>query len=215
MADSKVVLLQQTNLVRALHTTFRDRHCPRQTFVTTSDRLVQLLIEEAFGLLPPTPITVETPCGPYEGVALATENELCAVSILRAADCMLGVMRSIMPGIPVGKILIQRDEATALPQLMYSKLPPNLAQRHVLLFDPMLATGGSAIAAIRVLIEQGALENQILFINIVCCQEGVTAIQAAYPLVWIVTSAIDPVLNDKKYIVPGLGDFGDRYFGTD
>ena len=106
-------------------------------FVTNSDRLVQLLIEEAMGHLPAKEVTIETPCGPYQGMTLPDESSLCAVSILRAADCMLGVVRSTMPSIKVGKVLIQRDEETALPALMYAKLPPDIAScPAVLLVDP-------------------------------------------------------------------------------
>merc|ERR1712232_1093004 len=132
-------------------TAIRDKAAPREQFVTCSNRLVRLLIEEALGLLPATPITVETPHGPYEGVKLPKEKDICAVSILRAADCMLGEVRVMMPTVSVGKVLIQRDEATALPQLIYAKLPPDVARRPVLLLDPMLATGGSAVMACKVL----------------------------------------------------------------
>ena len=174
---------------------------------------MRLLIEEALALLPSTPVTVETPCGPYTGCTLPEEHRICAVSILRAADCMLGEVRAMMPSVAVGKILIQRDEATALPQLMYSKLPPDVATRPVLLLDPMLATGGSAVAAVKVLVEAGVPPENIVFVNVVCVREGLAALAAAYPAVKVVTGAIDPILNEKKYIVPGLGDFGDRYFG--
>jgi len=209
------VVLRETPLTSALHTTMRDKTASRHTFVTASNRLVRLLIEEALGLLPAEKVTIETPCGPYEGTRLPAEERIVAVSILRAADCMLGEVRAMMPSVAVGKILIQRDEATAMPQLMYSKLPPDMADRPVLLLDPMLATGGSAVTAVKVLVERGVKPASIVFVNVVCVKEGIDALAAAYPEVRIVTGAIDPILNEKKYIVPGLGDFGDRYFGTD
>ena len=137
------VVLRETALTSALHTMIRDKTAPRHQFVTASNRLTRLLIEEALGMLPATPVTVETPCGPYAGCKLPEEDRICAVSILRAADCMLGEVRAMMPSVAVGKILIQRDEATALPQLMYAKLPPAMPGRPVLLLDPMLATGGA------------------------------------------------------------------------
>ena len=142
-----VTVLRETALTRALQTIFRNKLATRQQFVDKSDRFVRLLIEEAIGLLPAKPVTVETPCGPYEGVELPAEETICCVSILRAADCMLGVARAIMPACAVGKILIQRDEETAQPVLMYSKLPPVMADRPVLLLDPMLATGGARLGA--------------------------------------------------------------------
>ena len=208
-------VLRETPLVRALHTAIRDQGASRHAFVTNSDRLVQMLIEEALGLLPATPVTVTTPCGPYEGVSLPEESTIVAVSILRAADCMLGVCRAMMHSVAVGKILIQRNEETAEPMLMYSKLPPSLADRPILLLDPMLATGGSAVTAVNVLLEKGAKAENIVFVNIVAVKEGIDKLAAAHPAVRVVTSAIDPILNEKAYIVPGLGDFGDRYFGTD
>ena len=208
------IVLRETATLKALHTTMRDKTCTRHQFVTCSNRIVRMLIEEALALLPATPKTVETPCGPYEGVALPEESSIVAVSILRAADCMLGEVRVMMPSVAVGKILIQRNEETAEPMLMYSKLPEDLADRPVLLLDPMLATGGSAVTAVNVLLEKGAKPENIIFVNIVGVKEGVAKLAAAHPGVRVVTSAIDPILNEKKYIIPGLGDFGDRYFGT-
>merc|ERR1719424_2267940 len=208
-------VLRETPLVRALHSAIRNKDSSRRTFVTNADRLVKILIEEALGLLPVTPVTIRTPCGSYEGVALPEESTIVAVSIMRAADCMLGVCRAMLPASAVGKILIQRDEATARPALLYSKLPPRLQGRPILLLDPMLATGGSAVAAVRVLLDAGSRSEDILFVNIVCCREGLRALHEAFPALRVVTSAIDPVLDEHKYIVPGLGDFGDRYFGTD
>lgn len=137
------------------------------------------------------------------------------VSILRAADCMLGVARSMMPSMAVGKVLIQRDENTAQATLIYSKLPPNLSNRPVLLLDPMLATGGSAVTALKLLVEAGVPPSSIVFVTLVSCRQGIEWVHEAYPQVRIVTGAVDPILDDRKYIVPGLGDFGDRYFGTD
>jgi len=212
---ASVTVLRETQLTRALHTAIRDKAASRRTFVQQSDRLVHLLIEEALGLLPAEPCVVETPCGPYEGVRLPADADLCVVSIMRAADCMLGVARAMMPDVSVGKILIQRDEETAQPRLLYSKLPADIARRPVLLCDPMLATGGSAVTAIGVLTERGVPPSRIIFVNVLCCAEGIAAVSSAYPEVRIVTSAIDPILSAQKYIVPGLGDFGDRYFGTD
>lgn len=210
----QLTVLRDTPLVKALHTKIRDKSATRHQFVTASNRLVRLLIEEALALLPNESVVVETPCGPYEGTRF-DEEKICAVSIMRAADCMLGEVRAMMPEIAAGKILIQRDEKTALPALMYSKLPPKIATMQVLLLDPMLATGGSAVAACKVLVDQGVSPTAIVFVNLVCVKEGLKALADAYPDVRIVTGAIDPILNEQKYIVPGLGDFGDRYWGTD
>ena len=211
----KLIVLRETPQLKALYTTIRNKDTPRDKFVLSANRITRLLIEESLSLLPSTPVTVQTPCGPFEGCAMPAEDRLCAVSILRAADCMLGEVRVMMPAVSVGKILIQRNEETAEPMLMYSKLPPDVATRQMLLLDPMLATGGSAVAAVEVLVKAGVPPANILFVNIVCVKEGVEKLGAAYPEVKVVTGALDPILNEKKYIVPGLGDFGDRYFGTD
>jgi uracil phosphoribosyltransferase len=122
----------------------------------------------------------------------------------------------MMPGTPVGKILIQRDESSEDKHAVfyYAKLPPDIATRRVLLVDPMLGTGGSSKAAIATLIRSGVPEENIVFINLLGCTEGVNAVLSAYPKIKLVTAKVDPILNAKKYLVPGIGDFGDRYFGT-
>ena len=107
---SNLIVLKETPLTSYLNVMMRDKNASRAQFVTYSNRLVRLLIEEAMALLPSTPVTIETPCGSYEGCKLPDEDRICAVSILRAADCMLGEVRVMMPSVAAGKILIQRDE---------------------------------------------------------------------------------------------------------
>jgi uracil phosphoribosyltransferase len=115
-----------------------------------------------------------------------------------------------------GKILIQRDESTSekLPNLFYSKLPSDIATRNVLICDPMLGTGGSVKMAISVLQKAGVSPSRIIFLNLLSCPEGIKAVHEDYPDVTIVTGTIDEALNEHKYITPGLGDLGDRYYGT-
>ena len=129
---------------------------------------------------------------------------------------MLNILRTTDPSIAVGKILIQRDEShpDKIAKLFYCKLPPDVASRFVLLCDPMLATGGSAICAINKLVEAGVPQKHIIFLNVVSSPEGVAALYSAFPDVKIVSAALDEKLNEHKYIVPGLGDYGDRYFNT-
>ncbi|CAO3573815.1 unnamed protein product [Mortierella alpina] len=124
-------------------------------------------------------------------------------------------LRDVCRSVRIGKILIQRDEETALPKLYYAKFPPDIASRYCLLLDPMLATGGSAIKAIETLIDYGVAEERILFLNLISCPEGIAAVVAKFPTMKIVTAEIDAGLDEKLYINPGLGDFGCRYFGTD
>jgi len=112
----------------------------------------------------------------------------------------------------IGKILIQRDEDTCLPKLFYDKLPEDIASRWVLLLDPMFATGGSAIMAVEVLKSRGVPEDRILFLNLIASPQGISNFAAQFPKTRVVTAFIDQGLDDKNYIIPGLGDFGDRFY---
>ena len=148
----------------------------------------------------------------FNGVELDYDN-MVAVSIIRAADAMLDCFMSIVPECSVGKILIQRNEETALPEMFYAKVP-NMVGKSVVLLDPMLATGGSACMAIKSLIEQGASEESITFVCVVSCPEGVDKMMSEYPKITLISGVVDGGLTSKKYIYPGLGDYGDRFFGT-
>jgi uracil phosphoribosyltransferase len=208
-----VHLLPQTNQLRALHTIIRDRTARRDDFVFYSGRIIRLLIETGLNLLPFERWEVETPVGrKYDGLRFTS---LCGVAVARAGESMEAGLRAVCRSIRIGKILIQRDKITKLPKLYYSALPHDIAQRHVMLLDPMLATGGTALAAIQVLLDKGVAEDRIIFINLITVPEGITAVCQRYPKVRIVTSAIDERLNENAYMMPGIGDFGDRYFGTD
>jgi len=123
-------------------------------------------------------------------------------------------LRAVCKAVRIGKILIQRDEETALPKLYYAKLPADIASRHVLLMDPMLATGGTARKAVEVCMQHGVPEDKILMLNLIASPSGIAVMRQQFPKVRIVTTAIDSALDEKKYIIPGIGDFGDRYFGT-
>ena len=178
---------------------------------------MRLVAEDALAEFPTTTSTIQTPCGPCEGTHTIPPTDLCAVSIIRSGDALLEAVREILPACKVGKILIQRDET--LPdkpaKLFYHKLPAGVKDMHVLLCDPMLATGGSAIAALDVLVqEHGVDPKRIIFANMICAPEGLEVLAKAYPDVKIVTAMVDSHLNDDKYIVPGLGDYGDRFFNT-
>lgn len=209
-----VHLLPQTKQLRALHTSIRDRHAERKDFVPSSGRIIRQLIEAGLELLPFEPYEVRTPVGrTYHGLRLA--SHICGVSIARAGDSMETELRAMMPEVRLGKILIQRDKVTKLPHLYYSALPADIAQRHVLLLDPMLATGGTALAAIEVLRGRGVPEENIVFVNLLSSPEGIKAVHERCPSVRMVTSSIEERLDENAYMQPGIGDFGDRYFGTD
>lgn len=185
-------------------------------FVYYSKRAMRLLIEDALAELPSNPVTVKTPCGYAPGIEICTNN-LCAISIVRSGDALVEAIRECIPSVPVVKILIQRNETSPekAPHLYFvSKIPHGIEQMNILLCDPMLATGGSAKCAIQALTERGVQSKQIIFANMISCPEGLKALAEAYPEVKIVTACIDESLNDDKFIVPGLGDYGDRFFNT-
>lgn len=207
-----VLQLPQTEHLRSLHTIIRDKHASQANFVFASQRIIGMLLDKGLDLLPYESHEVPTPVGQsYKG--LCFRGELCGVSVVRAGDSMEQVFRRLEPSAPVGKILIQRDRTTKLPKLYYSSLPSNLERMHVFLFEPMLATGGSAVAAVKVLLESGAKSNQIFVINLLTVPEGIAAFQENCPNVKIVTSAIDERLSEHAFMLPGIGDFGDRFFG--
>jgi uracil phosphoribosyltransferase len=211
--DKNVHLLPQTNQLRALHTIIRDRTARLEDVVFYSGRIIRLLIETGLDLLPFEQCDVQTPVGrTYHGVRFAPN--LCGVSVVRAGDSMEAGLRAVCPSVRIGKILLQRDKVTKLPHLYFTALPHDISERHVLLLDPMLATGGTALAAIQILLDRGVREDRIVFINLITVPEGITAVCQRYPEVRIVTSAIDERLNENAYMMPGIGDFGDRFFGT-
>jgi uracil phosphoribosyltransferase len=213
------VIRPECQQLQALFTQIRDRETHRTKFVEYSNRIIRMLIEAVLSKqLTYTKKTITTATGvEYEG--LEWDGKVCGVSIMRAGESMELVLREMCPGARIGKILIQRNEASEdkAPdsQYSYAKLPDDIATRKVLLLDPMLATGGSAKAALATLIGKYKIpEEQITFVNLVSCPEGLAALAEAYPKVNVFTACVDSHLNEDKYIVPGLGDFGDRYFGT-
>lgn len=205
--------LEQTDQLVALYTIIRDEKTKRDEFIFCADRIIRLLVEKAMEFLPTKEKEIKTPTGSeFNGKEFV--GKICAVSIVRSGEAMEKAARDICQKIRIGKILIQRDENTAKPILFYHKLPKDIAERYVLLLDPMLATGGSAKKAVEILKEKGVKEEKIIFVNLISCPEGIEVFTKAFPKVKTITGVIDKSLNDKAYILPGLGDFGDRYFGT-
>jgi uracil phosphoribosyltransferase len=188
----------------------RDVRTQPPEFRRTANRISVLLAAEALKDVPARPHTVETPLGPADGTVVS--GDVVVVPVLRAGLGMLDAVLELVPTARVGHIGLQRDEATAIASKYYTKLPPDLADSFVLMIDPMLATGGSAVAAIDLLKAAGARSLRI--ICIVAAPEGVALVERHHPEVDIYTPVIDRGLNPHKYIVPGLGDFGDRLYGT-
>lgn len=209
--QSNVHILAQTPQLIALLTMIRDRNTDRADFIFYSNRIIRLLVEEGLNHLPVVPHTVTSPVGKdYTGVKF--QGKICGVSIMRAGESMEQGLRECCRSVRIGKILIQRNEETSLPKLFYEKLPPDIKDRWVLLLDPMLATGGSAIMAVEVLKNKGVPEDRILFLNLIASPEGIKNFAEKVPKVRVITAFVDQGLDEKNYIVPGLGDFGDRFY---
>jgi uracil phosphoribosyltransferase len=172
--------------------------------------IAMLLFADASRRFTTKPIEVDTPLSACAGAALS--RSICAVPILRAGLGMLDGVLRLVPDANVGHIGLYRDEETLRPVSYFSRLPTNLAHSETLLLDPMLATGNSACEAVSILKAQGA--DRIQFLCIVACEVGIQQLQSQHADVPIITAAIDPQLDARGYIVPGLGDAGDRYFGT-
>jgi uracil phosphoribosyltransferase len=187
----------------------RSQETAPPVFRTLAKRLALTLALEAIRDLPATEITVRTPLEETTGLVL---DDLVAVPILRAGLGMLEAVTELFPEVAVGYIGLERDEASLEPQSYYRKLPP-VEGRHVLVLDPMLATGGSGSAATSA-VKEGRPAS-IRFVCVVAAPEGIRRMEADHPDVPIFTAAIDRQLNERGYIVPGLGDFGDRLFGTE
>jgi uracil phosphoribosyltransferase len=188
----------------------RDRTTRSSHFRRLAHRLSLLLAIEATRELPSTPKHVETPLESTGGDVL--DADIVVVPVLRAGLGMVEAVLELVPRARVGHIGLQRDEHTAIASQYYSKLPRDLSKSTALVVDPMLATGGSAVSAIAALQRAGARDIRLLCI--VAAPEGIAAVEAAHPAVHIYTPVVDRELNAQKFILPGLGDFGDRLYGT-
>ena len=187
----------------------RDKGTPPSVFRTLTKRLTTVLMIEATRDLPTRPSAVQTPLEEATGRILL--EPLVAVPILRAGLGMLDAVVELFPEVRVGYLGLERDEATFQPSEYYAKLP-NLNGARTFVLDPMLATGGSAEAALSSVKKAGA--QWVRMISIVSAPEGIKVVESAHPDVEIVTASLDRELNEHAYILPGLGDMGDRLFGT-
>jgi uracil phosphoribosyltransferase len=191
-------------------THLRDKTTKPATFRTLAYQISLLLAIEATRRIETETKRIHTPLEPVTGMVLA-HQPLVVVPILRAGLGMVQPFTDLFPDVSVGYIGLERDHETALARSYYCKLP-ELKDHHIFVVDPMLATGGSAVKALDVIKERGG--DLISLLTIVSSPEGVAAVQAAHPKIPIFTAALDRELNAKKYILPGLGDFGDRLYGT-
>ena len=189
----------------------RDKHTASKEFRTLVGEIAMLMCYEATRDLPLKDVEIETPVSKMTTKALAGKK-LAFVPILRAGLGMVDGVLTLVPSARVGHIGLYRDPATLQPVEYYCKLPKDIAERDVFVLDPMLATGGSAIDAIGQIKKRGA--KHIKFIGLIAAPEGLKALHEAHPDVDIYVAAQDEKLNENGYIIPGLGDAGDRIFGT-
>jgi uracil phosphoribosyltransferase len=195
----------QHNLAR-----LRDRRTQPQEFRRLLGEIAALMIYEATRSFGVKPLKVQTPLESTRGFQL--EREIVLVPVLRAGLGMLDSILQLIPHALVGFIGLKREETTLRAQFYHKSFPKNLSRFEVILIDPMLATGGSAVAALDLLVEQGA--KHIRLVNLVAAPEGIRRVRESYPRVPVFTAAMDRQLNQKGFILPGLGDAGDRLFGT-
>eukprot|EP00195_Chlamydomonas_chlamydogama_P006679 CAMPEP_0202904784 /NCGR_PEP_ID=MMETSP1392-20130828/31085_1 /ASSEMBLY_ACC=CAM_ASM_000868 /TAXON_ID=225041 /ORGANISM="Chlamydomonas chlamydogama, Strain SAG 11-48b" /LENGTH=471 /DNA_ID=CAMNT_0049592593 /DNA_START=103 /DNA_END=1515 /DNA_ORIENTATION=+ len=201
--------------IRGMHTLLRDRNTKKNDFVFYANRINRLVVEAGLGHLPFKEHTVLTPTGQkYVGVEFA--RGICGVSIIRSGESMENALRECCQGIKIGKILVHRHTpaptsaapSSASEELIYEKLPSDIASRYVLVLDPVLGTGNTACKAIRVLLDKGVDESKILFLSIIAAPEGIHRVCRAYPRAKIITSEIDSGINEDYVVVPGVGEFG-------
>ena len=197
-------------LLRDVLTRLRDRDTPREEFRRLARRITLLIAAEATRDLATAPVTVETPLATAAGERLAAR--VVAVPVLRAGLGMLDAFLELVPSAQVGYFGLERNETDAVARCYYEKVPAALDTATVFLLDPMLATGGSAAMAVEGLAARGARDVRLL--TIVAAPEGVAKLENGASRAIVYTAGLDDGLDARKYILPGLGDFGDRLFGT-
>ncbi len=199
-------------LIQRDMTLLRDKTTPSPIFRATIKNLARYIVYEAAGQLELAPLTVETPLKAFDGVKIARQNIVLA-PILRAGLCMIDGAFEVFPSAQVRHIGLYRDEETMKPVEYYVKIPQELAADTVVyILDPMLATGGSAIAAVDILKRRQV--KQIYFLCLIASPEGIANLSKAHPDIQIHTATVDERLDENSYIIPGLGDAGDRAFNT-
>jgi uracil phosphoribosyltransferase len=197
--------LVQHNLTR-----LRDKRTRPQEFRRLLGEIASLMLYEATRSFATRRVSVTTPLATTPGLQL--QREVVLVPVLRAGLGMLDSILQLVPAARVGFIGLKREETTLRAMFYHKSLPKNLGRFEIILIDPMLATGGSSVAALDLLFELGG--KHVRMVNLVAAPEGIRRVNAAYPKLPIFTASVDKKLNEKGYIVPGLGDAGDRLFGT-
>jgi uracil phosphoribosyltransferase len=208
----KNIHLNTHPIVQDRLTKIRDKGTSNADFRKYLSEIAVFLCTDATQNMRTTPVTVETPLTSYDGVEL--NGTPLIIPILRAGLALSEGMARLLPQADTGHIGLARDEETHEPVEYLVRLPKKM-DRPIFVVDPMLATGGSMIATLDILIREGTKIEDIVIVTLLCAPEGIKALQEKYPSIPVYTAAIDDHLNENAFIVPGLGDAGDRFFGTD
>eukprot|EP01026_Neomeris_dumetosa_P039015 TRINITY_DN3194_c0_g1_i6.p1 TRINITY_DN3194_c0_g1~~TRINITY_DN3194_c0_g1_i6.p1 ORF type:complete len:349 (-),score=27.77 TRINITY_DN3194_c0_g1_i6:383-1429(-) len=199
--------------IRGMHTIIRNRETNKNDFIFYADRLIRLVVEAGLGHLPFDVHNVQTPTGrTYVGCQFA--KGICGVSVIRSGEAMENALRDCCKGISIGKILVMRtnEDGERRDELIYEKLPQDINEKYVLLMDPILGTGYTACRALQVLVDKGVSEKRILFLCLIAAPDGIQQVCNRFPGIQIITSEIDDGIDDNFRVVPGIGEFGARYF---
>ncbi|KAL5367016.1 uridine kinase like P-loop NTpase [Cryptosporidium parvum] len=209
--------------IRHMHSIIRNKDTSVVDFVFWSDRLIRLVVENALSHLSFTGQTIETPIGElYDGVQFNYKDKLCAVSIVRGGESMEIGLSAVCKDIPIGKILLEfQNPKTELdaqfdkPKIIYCKLPDDIASRNVFILDPILGNGFGVFSAIKYLLSKGVLQRKIIVLSLIVAHNAIHRICKEFPEVTLITTEIDRDVNSDGFVIPGLGCFADRYFGTE
>lgn len=198
---------------KVLVSKLRDKKTTTAEYRMVTEQLGRLLALETAAILPKVPTQVTTPFGKAAGESLPEDIVLCP--ILRAGFALLPPFLELIPNARIGFFGMRRDEITLVPHLYYHKLPRLFAETRVIVLDPMIATGGSAVQAVELLHGLGVDDERLIFTSVIAAPEGLKRLQQAAPKAQIIVAQVDKGLNKQAFVTPGLGDFGDRYFGTE
>ncbi len=205
--------LQPNKYERILMTKLRDKNSSQAQFRDAANKLIELLVYKVIDCLSTTEVEIDSPVAHCQGEIL--EGSVEFVSVMRSGDALLHVFSKHFPLTAINKVLVQRNEETAQPIFKYKKFSPTITHANtVIITEPMIATGGSLTMVIELLKKEGVKEENIVIASICAAPEGLIHLNKHFPKVRVVVTVIDDCLNEHFYISPGIGDFGDRYFGT-
>ncbi len=211
MIDERKTMNNATNYFMSI---LRNKTTNQKMFRTAAHHLAHILALETMKQIQYSKTTITTPLNvTIDGYTF--EKDIVLVPILRSGIALLHPFLHYFPQAQVGFMGLKRDEKTAIAHRYYENIPPIESDDIVIILDPMLATGGTALDTLRFLQEKNVTQKQILFANIICAPEGAKVVKSKFPDIRLISLATDERLNDEKFILPGIGDFGDRYFGTE